>query len=168
MAVGGTMILLGLAAAAHSGLRWNSTQSLPPGLYWASPVTSLRIGVIVEFCAPPGRFLDTGMSRGYLGNGNCPGGVLPLMKKVAALPGDVIDIDAGGVRVNSQLWPRSRPLPQDRRGRPLPTVRLKGLRLAPGQWLPMSDHSPTSFDGRYSGPIDQRVILATLRPLLTW
>jgi type IV secretory pathway protease TraF len=37
-----------------------------------------------------------------------------------------------------------------------------------GEALLMSDYSPSSFDGRYFGPIPRAQIQGVVRPVLTW
>jgi type IV secretory pathway protease TraF len=39
--------------------------------------------------------------------------------------------------------------------------------MAEGQVLLMSEQNPRSFDARYFGPVDGRLILGALRPVLT-
>jgi type IV secretory pathway protease TraF len=69
------------------------------------------------------------------------------------------------VRVNQQVL--GPVFPTDRQGRPLPVWR--GCRtLAADEIFPLSTVLPTSFDGRYFGPIRTSVVLGIARPLWTW
>ena len=90
----------------------------------------------------------------------------PFLKKVAGLPGDLIEQgDNGLIKINGVSFPNSAPLSHDRGGRflrafPLP-VTLKNDEV----WL-MSD-SPFGFDSRYLGTA-QTLQCHKAVPLLTF
>ncbi|MEM1042925.1 MAG: S26 family signal peptidase [Bacteroidota bacterium] len=161
-------VLVVLVATA-SGVRVNTTPSLPRGLYIASAVGERPVarGDIIAACPDTLAVLRLGR---YWTNGRCPGGanrsdgVRPLAKPVAGLPGDTVRVDSAGVWVGERLLPASRPLLRDRAGR---SVRPQfGVHaLGPGEYWLHSGRVPTSIDSRYAGPV--RVVLERVRPLWT-
>lgn len=148
MGAGLGSLLLILAFAA--GLRVNVTASVPRGLYLLCPGTPGR-GEYAAFCLS-GEFAALAKERGYLQAGSCPSGLRPLLKRVAALPGDVVNVSALTLRAT------------DSQGRPLPSILHSGP-VPAGMALLLADH-PGSFDGRYFGlvPLDS---LQRVRPLFT-
>lgn len=106
--------------------------------------------------------------RGYVAKGHCAWGNMPLLKRVVGLPGDRIDIDASGVRVNGRRLPLGLPLQHDASGRPLPDLTGHGLVLSEHELWVMSVTEPQSFDSRYFGPIAVVWVEEAVDPLWTW
>ncbi|MDT7858065.1 S26 family signal peptidase [Rubrivirga sp. S365] len=156
-------VLLAVAVAAYAvGVRFNYTESIARGLYLASdfdPATARR-GQLVEAC--PGPEAAEAVAD-YLPNGDCPGGVIPLGKEIAALPGDRVVVDSLGVAVEGVRLPNSAPLFRDRSGRPL-SPRLGEHALGVGEYWLHSGRVRTSIDSRYVGPVSD--VRSALRPLL--
>lgn len=148
--VGAGLGFLLLVLAFAAGLRVNVTASLPRGLYLLCQGTPDK-GEYAAFCLS-GEFAQLANERGYLQAGSCPSGLRPLLKRVAALPGDVVNVSALTLRAT------------DSQGRPLPSILHSGP-VPAGMALLLADH-PGSFDGRYFGlvPLDQ---LQRVRPLFT-
>ena len=150
----------GLSALVLAGNRtpllvWNATASAPVGLYLTVPIRHLRRGDLV--LAMPGPDLaQLAAERRYL-----PLGV-PLVKRVAALPGDVVCSVHRVIAINGRFVASA--LLQDGRGRPLPHWR-GCLILMPGQVFLLMSGVRNSFDGRYFGPISRQAILGQLVPL---
>ena len=126
----------GLVFAA--GLRFNPTPSLPKGIYRIVPGTPEK-SELVSFCLE-GEFAELALERGYLEPGSCPSGLRPLLKRLAALPGDFVDPSAFPIRV------------VDSQGRPMPSALLSWMSgvVPSGMALVLADH-PGSFDSRYFG-----------------
>lgn len=137
--------LLCLLGAWSSGLRLNTTGSMPVGVYRLSE-DGPKKGDYVVFC-PDSALAEFG--RDFLGAGICPAGCRPLLKLIVAGPGDTVSLTASGVAVNGVDLPNSRVLEQDRSGRTLPHS-LKPGAVPSGAALLMAPH-PSSFDGRYFG-----------------
>ena len=133
----GAAALLALAFfwAWSAGYRLNLTPSLPRGIYRLSPDAPTK-GDLVSFCLE-GEFAALAGERGYLLAGSCPSGLRPLLKRVAGLPGDTVDLESLALRS------------ADSAGRPMPSV-LEGGTIPPGLALVLADH-PGSFDSRYFG-----------------
>ena len=92
---------------------------------------------------------------------------LPLIKRVAAIPGDVVQAGAHGVYVNGRLWPDSVPLTHDQEGRSLRPYPFGVYRVAAGRLWVMSNH-PRGLDSRYFGPVPASSVISRLAPLATW
>lgn len=162
--------ILGLVAVAAAappvfGLRWNASASMPQGLYrFAALQDAPRRGQVVGLCLPS-EWAELVLTRAYAQGGACPEGHEPLLKPVAAVPGDVVSVTSEGVSVNGMLAV-SPPLSQDAAGRPLRAVPAGVYRVAQGTVWVLSNHDPRSFDSRYLGPIAFSSIVAAAQPLL--
>lgn len=162
-------VVAGAAGAFAAGVRANWTPSLPVGLYLVQPVRPdrpLTRGALVRACLPP-EAAALARERGYLAPGSCPHGTRSVLKQAAALPGDSVAVDSGGIAVNGR-HAAAPAQDRDSQGRPLAAVPHGIYAVAPGAvWL-LSGHSTASYDARYFGPVPLAGIDATARPLLTW
>lgn len=149
-----------------AGFRLNTTTSMPRGLY-RSVGGAVTTGAWVSVCLPS-EIARFGVERGYLGAGSCSNGTEPVLKVVAAVAGDLVDVTANGVAVNGAFLVRSRPLDRDRGGRELVAYSAGARLLAPGElWL----HSPfeeRSWDSRYFGPVPAACVTDVVAPLATF
>ena len=131
----GVWLALTFALASGVGLRFNPTPSLPMGIYRLAPGLPEK-NDLVSVCLQ-GEFAELALERGYLEPGSCPSGLRPLLKRLAALPGESVDPSAFPIRsVDSQ-------------GRSISPVLMPGV-VPPGMALVLADH-PGSFDSRYFG-----------------
>lgn len=158
------LMLCGMAYAV--GARFNSTRSIPMGLYWVTS-NPIEKGAYVMFCPPKSSLFDIARARGYIGAGYCPGGYGYMMKRILAAKADFVSVADDGVRVNGDLLPYSLPTELDGAGRPMPRLRAEMV-LRESDVLLMTDINRGSFDGRYFGPIDRSQIVGVLRPVITW
>lgn len=152
--VAAVVSFLVLALLYRAGLRCNLTSSLPKGIYRVVSGAPERDG-LVTFCLE-GEWAVLAGKRGYLGAGSCGSGLRPLLKYLAALPGDIINIlpDGDGIEITSATgficrWPveiRS----VDSAGQPLPPSLLHSGVIPPGMGAVFSGH-PGSFDSRFFG-----------------
>ena len=137
------LVVAALVLAACLGLRYNVTASMPAGIYRLSGGAPTR-GDLAEFSFPPDcPFGVLARSRGYLKPSSS------LLKRVAAIAGDLVEVDAHGVSVNGVMQPQSRILEADSKGRPN-TSALQTGRVPQGQALILAAYAK-SFDGRYFG-----------------
>jgi conjugative transfer signal peptidase TraF len=150
--------LLGVTIAVppRPWLVWNASASAPIGLYLVLPGTRLERGdMAIAWLAEPARSLAA--RRHYLPY------TVPLVKRVAAVPGDTICARGSEVLIGDRL--RLIRSAHDAQGRPLPAwqgcVTLKDGAV----FLAMAD-SPHSFDGRYFGPTSQALIMG--RAVALW
>jgi len=155
-----TPVLGTFALFRVADLRMNTSVSLPVGIYMVSPK-----GNLVEFC--PG---DQGLSAGrhYRARGVCPDGAAPLLKPIAATPGDHIAVSSAGVAVNGSILPNTAPLSRDSEGPLLTHWPFGSYALRPGSLWVASSYSPRSYDSRYLGPVPEGSVRARLRPLMVW
>ncbi len=138
-------------------LIWNATASAPVGLYRVEYGSALAKGSLVLAVLPP-RLAALAATRGYL-----PVHV-PLVKPIAALPGDRVCREAEAVSINGIQIARS--LARDTHLRPLP--RWQGcITLHPGEVFLLNPHVADSFDGRYFGAVPASSILGNLEPIWT-
>jgi conjugative transfer signal peptidase TraF len=152
-----------LAACASAAIHpppvliWNASASVPIGLYAVRPFGAPRIGelVVVKPPKPLAGFLD---ERRYLPRG------VPLLKHVAALPGQLVCRTGRVLTVDDQVMGEA--MGRDRRGRPLPVWR-GCRRLGPGDVFLMNRRSLDSFDGRYFGVLPAWAIVGHADPLWT-
>ncbi len=108
--------LLVYATFRFLGIRVNFTSSLERGFYVVSERPSANL---VEFC-PEGEAGAISLERAYrMAGGTCPDGGSPLMKPIAAVAGDRVEVTTYGIRVNGKLIPNSAAHFKDHRGRPL-------------------------------------------------
>ena len=138
-------------------LFWNGTASVPVGLYAVVPADRLEVDDLVAAAAPAAlaRLLD---ERGYL-----PAGV-PLLKRVAALPGQCVCRLRGAITVDGIAIGTA--LEHDRLGRNLP--RWSGCRVvAAGELFLMNPQVRGSLDGRYFGPVPASAVIGRALPLYT-
>jgi len=147
------------------GIRINITSSLQRGFYVVSQRPSANL---VEFC-PEGQAASISLQRGYrTPGGTCPDGGSPLMKPIAAVAGDRVEVTTNGIRVNGTLIPNSAAHFKDHRGRLLNPWPNGEYIVPPGSLWVVSDFNSWSFDSRYFGPIPSSLVQHRLRPLWTF
>ena len=169
--VGGVVAFV-LGAMYLGGVRYNSTPSLPEGLYTEAALGGAGAGgealkgQLVMLCLPAesGRF---GLERGYLNRGGCPGGASSLGKAVVGVAGDTVTVTEAGVTVGGTVVPYSEPVFEDTQGRDT-NPRLGVHVIGPAEVFVMSNYHGRSFDSRYFGPIPESSIRGKISPLATW
>ena len=138
-------------------LIWNASASAPVGLYTVRTAADLGVTDLVAVDAPEplASFLK---EREYLPRG------VPLMKRIAALPGQTVCRIGRNVSVDTIAMGEA--LARDRRGRELPV--WQGCRtLRPSEIFLMNWDVRDSLDGRYFGPIPKNSIIGRALPLWT-
>ena len=89
-----TGVVNGVVVALCSVVRLNVPPSVPLGLYRMIDQPVAR-GVNVVACVPPASARPV-RERGYLG----PGRTQPLLKRIGAVPGDLVDLEPDDITVN--------------------------------------------------------------------
>jgi conjugative transfer signal peptidase TraF len=159
------LAMIGAVAAALSTIGaepaptyiWNASESVPVGLYRLQPICKLVVSELVAVRPPEplATLLDAG---GYLSRG------VPMLKRVAALPGQIVCRDRLTVTVDGIAMGAAREI--DGRGRRLPV--WQGCRaIADGEVFLMNWQSEDSFDGRYFGVLSETAIVGEAQPLWT-
>lgn len=151
--------LLGVASVASFAPRliWNASASTPVGFYTIDDPGPVALTDLVAVDAPEplATFLSDG---GYLPRG------VPLLKRVAALPGQ--RVCRTGLAITVDNAPIGDALDRDRRGRPLPV--WQGCRIvADGELFLMNWQVGDSLDGRYFGPLPATAVIGRATPLYT-
>jgi conjugative transfer signal peptidase TraF len=134
------------AAWAKPAVRivYNASDSAPRGLYIVSPAADLQVGdyVVARLPEATANFAAT---RDYLPR------FVPVLKQIAALPGQQVCIRNGSVYVDGTAVART--LNEDGKRRPLSP--WKACRpLVDGEIFLLNSGNPASFDSRYFGPVD--------------
>lgn len=153
------------AAGLIGGYRINVTPSEPLGLWrieaFSRPV---QAGDLVFICPPMTTVFEQAMGRGYLRRGLCDGGVAPLIKTVAALPGQQVEI-TDHVVVDGQPIEASTVHQRDGEGREL--IPDPGG-IVPSGHLFLHSSFASSYDSRYFGPVPDSGLLGLARPVVTF
>ena len=136
---------------------WNASASTPIGLYSLHRPHTLHVGDLVSVM-PPASLARFMVERGYIGDG------VPLLKHVAALPGQTVCRQGVVVFVDGTALGGA--LTHDRGGRPLP-VWQGCQRIVLGQIFLMNRSVRDSFDGRYFGPLPVRSVIGRATPIYT-
>jgi conjugative transfer signal peptidase TraF len=148
--------LIGLATLARPApwLVWNASASAPIGLYRVLPGKPVRGNLVLVHT--PDSVRQLAAERGYLPQN------VPLVKRVAALDGDIVCAADDVISVNGRVVAER--LARDRLGRPLPT--WSGCHLLDGgEAFLLMEGRTDSFDSRYFGPVPMPAIIGRLAPL---
>jgi conjugative transfer signal peptidase TraF len=148
-------------------LVWITSHSLPWGIYRRTQEPIER-GVLVHVCLPE-VIARYALEREYLSAGLCPGLSQEIVKPVAAIAGDEVEISAAGVTVNGVPVPGTPVYPTDSRGR-LHTLRMPAGRssVPAGQVFLLSNFHPRSWDSRYFGCLPLSAVRGTVQEVWTW
>lgn len=162
-------LLIGAAGATayYGGLRINTTESMPVGLWLVTAGGAIERGLVVSVCPAPGAVMDMAKERGYVPPGVCPGRYEPLIKPVAAVAGDLVTVSTEGVAVNGVAVPNTRQALADGAGRPMPRIAPGEYHVTSGSVWILSSYNAASFDSRYFGPLPVTNIEGVARPLFT-
>jgi conjugative transfer signal peptidase TraF len=148
--------LIGLAALARPApwLVWNGSASAPIGFYRVLSGEAVRGDLVLVHT--PNSVRQLAAERGYLP------ATVPLVKRVAAVGGDVICAARDVISLNGHVVAER--LARDRLGRPLPS--WSGCQtLGPDDVFLLMEDVTGSFDGRYFGPVRRAAIIGRLVPL---
>ena len=136
-------------------LIWNASASVPLGLYVLRPASNLSVGDLVAV-APPEPIARFVVARGYVGPG------VPLLKRVAALPGTRVCRTGTTITVDGQVLGAARG--RDSLRRPLPV--WQGCRIVgEDEIFLMNREVGDSLDGRYFGPLPLGSVTARIVPI---
>jgi conjugative transfer signal peptidase TraF len=136
---------------------WNTSESVPPGLYRLLTTDERHVAELVAVVPPKplATFLSDG---GYLPRG------VPMLKRVLALPGQTVCRNGLTISVDTIEIGQARE--RDGRGRPLPV--WQGCRVvANDQLFLMNWQSEDSLDGRYFGALPASSIIGRAIPVWT-
>ncbi|MGQ3227442.1 MAG: S26 family signal peptidase [Blastomonas fulva] len=147
----------GLAAGdPHPRILWNASASAPIGLYRVDGDATPAVGDLLVLMPPKtiARFIA---ERRYL-----PGGV-PLLKQVAAMPGQHVCRTGADILVDS--IPVAVARARDRIGRMMPV--WQGCQRISADELFLLNPAADSLDGRYFGPVPASGVVGVAHPVMT-
>jgi len=136
---------------------WNASNSVPIGLYRVAPAGKLSVTELVAVQPPDplAAFLDL---NDYLPYG------LPILKRIVALPGQVVCRIGLTITVDNLEMGQARE--RDGRNRPLPA--WQGcLIIAEDEIFVMNWQSTDSLDSRYFGPLPASAVIGRALPVWT-
>lgn len=149
-----------IASSGQQSLKpfiWNTSESVPVGLYRLRPIRELAVTNLVAI-QPPEPLASFLNERGYLPRG------IPMLKRVLALPGQTVCRNHLTITVDDMVLGEARE--RDGQGRLLPA--WHGCRLvSDGEVFFMNWQSAASLDGRYFGVLPATVIVGRADPLWT-
>jgi conjugative transfer signal peptidase TraF len=93
----------------------------------------------------------------------CGGTLAPLIKEIAAVEGDTVEVTTGGLVLNGTLRTGTALLSFSSRGKPLPQASSQKI---PRGELFLLGSSPESLDSRYFGTIPIRDVQGVLTRIL--
>jgi conjugative transfer signal peptidase TraF len=137
-------------------LVWNTTPSIPIGLYVITPAPPRRGDLSVMRL--PRQMETLAVARAILTSH------IPVLKPVAAAAGDLVCRSGRAVTINGHLVAIARHV--DRKGRALPT--WQGCRRLSGSQVFILARHPHSFDSRYYGPLQLNLSRGVAHPLVTF
>lgn len=148
--------LIGLATLARPApwLVWNASASAPIGLYRVLPGKPIRGDLVLVHT--PISVRQFAAERGYLPRN------VPLVKRVAALDGDIVCAADDVISVNGRVVAER--LARDRLGRALPAWSGCCV-LDSGEAFLLMEGRADSFDSRYFGLVPTTAIIGRLAPL---
>jgi conjugative transfer signal peptidase TraF len=162
-----SLVALTTIGAAHgiAGLRVNLTLSIPRGVYWYVP-GSVHRGDLVQACLPLPLAVYA-KARHMLGEGSCPAQSEPIVKVLAAVPGDTVVLRRNGIRINGASWPMSAPRTIDSQGRRIDLSLIPGVYVVTAASAFLLGLHSRSWDSRYFGPLPMSAVSGRWYPLVT-
>lgn len=164
---GALLTVTGLVAGLVFDLRINTTKSLPLGVWQITQ--KVEKGGYVSACVPlDAPTMKEAIERHYFPDGTCPGGVAPLLKHVAAVPGDTVTLTADAVTINGDAMPNTKTVYRDRNGQTLDPVPRGTFVVSAGTYWLIANENRGSYDSRYFGPVPKSHIEHAMRPVLVF
>ena len=164
IAVGAWCLFAALHGAVKAPLVINVSASVPRGVYLKEKEGNLERGNLVLVCPSNGAVWRlVAQSRSVVKGSGCGGTLAPLMKEIAAVEGDTVEVTTGGVLLNGTLRTRTALLSFSSRGKPLPQASSQKI---PRGELFLLGSSPESLDSRYFGTVPIRDVQGVLTRIL--
>ncbi len=156
-ALGLTVATVGAALALPKVSIWNATASVPRGLYWIAHDRRPTKGQLAILWLPRDA-ATLADQRHYLPRD------VPLIKPVAAAPGQQVCRANRDISIDGHVVALA--LANDSVGRSLP-VWSGCFSVASDRLFVLNPAVPTSFDGRYFGPVDSSKLIGRAVPVVT-
>ncbi|MCR6502074.1 conjugative transfer signal peptidase TraF [Shinella sp. CPCC 101442] len=159
------VMFTGIVGLGVAGFRVNLTPSEPLGLWQIQQLDRpIQVSDLVFVCPPVSDIMLNARARGYLRHGLCAGGLAPLIKTVAAISGQRIEV-SDLVRIDGHSLPHAKLMQRDGQGRRM--LPYGGGIIPPGAVYLHSDFRG-SFDSRYFGPLSTKNVLGLAREVWTY
>jgi conjugative transfer signal peptidase TraF len=146
------------------GYRVNCSESLPGHVYRITPLRGnepLEIDdtVLIDLSKISSPVIERGLERGYVSRAWNQ----PMLKRIGAIPGDIVVLKGGAFFVNGKVKAKITVASHDSFGgelSPWPTP----FTIQPGQYWLVSNPE-RGFDSRYFGPIHRNAFTHKARPV---
>lgn len=149
------------------GLAYNDTPSMKVGWYLLFVPQNLKIGDTVLACIPVNKYSAEGIKRKYIERvkaGKCIDDTKYLVKKIASIPYDEVDLTPNGIIVNGKLTDYRVvsyvyvKAGKNENKKKIPAIRLLVKHYPFGKYdiygyFLISTRKKLSYDSRYFGPV---------------
>ena len=145
---------------------YNVSDSEPIGYYWITKPKDLEKNKLYLICLKNRKVVDILKTLGIKQNtNNCRNGIVPLLKKIVAVPGDVVYIKNEGIYINKHLLTQSKifHINEEIHLNHIP-IGYKKI-LAKDEYWVMGQNA-ASYDSRYFGIINTSEFLYKALPSL--
>lgn len=131
----------------------NVSISEPLGYYLKLPIKTIETNKRYFVCLDDKKYITILQKLGLLTSKNqCPSGTVYLIKQVAGMPHDVVEVTESGITINDRLQKNSRGIKEGRGIELYPLPIGYKRELQDNEYFVMGI-SPTSIDSRYFGVI---------------
>lgn len=163
-AVSAWCLFAALHAAVKAPLVINLSASVPRGIYLKQHEGKIKRGSLVLVCpSEKAIWRLVAQSRSVVRGSGCGGTLAPLIKEIAAVEGDTVEVTTGGVVLNGTLRTGTALRSFSSRGEPLP--KASSGKIVPGE-LFLLGASPESLDSRYFGTVPIQDVKGVLTRIL--
>ena len=139
---------------------------MPIGFYKSVNAKIIHRGDLVAVCLPK-NIAAEGLKRHYLKSGSCPSGVVPVLKKVIAVPGDLVVLSKQFITVNDLMYLAPLQL-KDHLQKPVKQfVKNGSFKRIKNFWLYGANDPVHSWDSRYYGGVARYNIVGVFKSELT-
>ena len=156
------VVALPMIGASAYGVSVNPSSSTAHYLY-KSISKQPQKGLYVSFCVPEEHInvlYKDGI--GKTGSGGSCGRVLPFIKPVIAVSGDVVSVSDDGITTKDGFYPAPRKKVSTK-GTDLNPIKPGTYKVSPGKVWVLSTFNPSSYDSRYYGEV---MPLQSFRPFI--
>ncbi len=160
-------ILLFAGVMKAEGLEINTTASMPIGVYQKTLPNKIHRGDIVAVCLPE-NIARVGLRQGYLMQGNCASGAIPVLKKIIGLPHDTVIVGRQSIVVNGVDYAAPQSSIDDN-GKPVKQFIVdSSYKNTSKYWLWGMNDVVRSWDSRYYGGVKQSAIMSVEKPIIVF
>ena len=165
-AIAVVVILMLLIVGFHLRIKING--EMPYGLYYTVSDVQQMVGDYVLVCLPP-QASEDGIKLGFIAEGSCAGGAMPVIRQIVALSGSV-NVGLNGLEINGDRLPLSQRETYNKVGRLIPAIDPGNYDIKAGQMWSMGTGANryNSWDSRYFGAVPSSNVIYTYRLVWEW